>query len=242
MAKRRTQDVVHVVMTDHLIRRQPGGPELLAPLTESEPALTGVHLIDSHPPGGALGEVYRAAAVVRVVRSAEAVDYLEKKLAEARPPEIEPWLDLAQGQLGQRRFADAERTLRGILKDHPGHPLALEWLALARAAQGNVDEAILLLQQILGSGGGRAEAEYNLGRLLASRGRLTEAEQRFGRVLAAQPNLAAAWWQLGEVRAALGRPADAAAALRRALEIDPRFTKASESLDKLLRDGVKPGS
>lgn len=234
MAKRRTQDVVHVVMTDHWIRRQPGGPELLAPLAESEPALTGVRLIDSHPPGGALGEVYRAAAVVRVVRSPEAVDYLEKKLAEARPPEIEPWLDLAQGQLGQRRFADAERTLGGILKDHPGHPLALEWLALARAAQGKVDEAILLLQQILGAGGGRAEAEYNLGRLLAGRGRLTEAEPRFERALATQPNMAAAWWQLGEVRAALGRPADAIAAWRRALEIDPRFTSAYLSLAKVL--------
>ena len=32
MPKRRTQDVVRVVMTDHWIRRQPGGPELLAPL------------------------------------------------------------------------------------------------------------------------------------------------------------------------------------------------------------------
>ena len=42
MPKRRTQDVVHVAVTDHLIRRQPGGPELLAPLRETEPRLAEV--------------------------------------------------------------------------------------------------------------------------------------------------------------------------------------------------------
>jgi Tfp pilus assembly protein PilF len=234
MAKRRTQDVVRVVMTDHLIRRRPGGPELLAPLAESEPLLTGVRLPGPGAPAGPLGEVYRAAAVVRAVRSAAAVDYLEKMLAAARPAEIEPWLDLAQGQLGQRRFGDAERTLTAILERHPGHPLALEWLALARAGQGKIDEAISLLQQTLTSGGERAEAEFNLGRLLAGRGRSGEAEAHLQRALDARPNLVAAWFQLGEVRAALDRSAEAAACYRRALEIDPRHTGSYLSLGKLL--------
>jgi predicted CXXCH cytochrome family protein len=234
MPKRRTQDVVHAVMTDHLIRRQPGGPELLAPLAEGEPALTGVRLLDSHVPGGALGEVYRAATVVRAVRSPEAVAYLEKTLAVAKPPEIEPWLDLAQGQLGLRRFAEAERTLGEILKNHPGHPLALEWLALARAGQGKIDDSILLLQSILTSPNAeRAEAEFNLGLLLATRGRLQEAEPHLQRALEARPNLAAAWFHLGEVRAGLGRPAEAAACYRRALELDLRMTSAYVSLGKL---------
>jgi len=234
MPKRRTQDVVHVVMTDHLIQRRPGGPALLAPLAEGEPALTGVRLLDAHGPSGALGEVYRAATVVRAVRSPEAVDYLEKTLAVARPPEVEPWLDLAQGQLGLRRFAEAERTLGETLKNHPGHPLALEWLALARAGQGKVDEAILLLQSILRSPQAeRAEAEFNLGRLLAARGRLAEAEVHLQRALETRPTLVAAWFHLGEVRAGLGRPREAAACYRRALELDPRLTGASVSLEKL---------
>lgn len=235
MPKRRTQDVVHVVMTDHLIRRRPGGPELLAPLKESEPALTGVRLLDSHR--GALGEVYRAATVVRAVRSPEAVAYLEKTLATAEPPEIEPWLDLAQGQLGLHRFAEAERTLGETLKSHPGNPLALEWLALARAGQGQIDEAILRLQSLLGSptleATERPEAEFNLGRLLATRARLPEAEVHLQRALDARPTLVAAWFQLGEVRAGLGRP-NAAACYRRALELDPRMTGAYLSLGKLL--------
>ncbi|HEX9941441.1 MAG TPA: cytochrome c3 family protein, partial [Thermoanaerobaculia bacterium] len=119
MPKRRTQDVVHVVMTDHLIRRTPGGPELLAPLAESEPVLTGIRLLDARSAPGALGEVYRAAAVVRVASTADAVGYLAKMLETARPAEIEPWLDLAQGLLRRHRFADAERTLAGVLERRP---------------------------------------------------------------------------------------------------------------------------
>ena len=221
-------------MTDHLIRRRPGGPELSAPLAESEPVLTGVHLLGAGAPGGPLGEVYRAAAVVRAVRSPEAVAYLEKMLAVARPAEVEPWLDLAQGQLGLRRFAAADHTLASILKDHPGHPLATEWLTLARAGQGRLDEAIHLLRQLLAAGGERPEAEFNLGRLLAGRGRPAEAEGPLQRAVDERPNLVAAWFQLGEARAALARPAEAAACYRRALEIDPRHTGAYLSLARLL--------
>jgi tetratricopeptide (TPR) repeat protein len=173
--------------------------------------------------------------VVRAVRSPEAVAYLEKTLALARPSEIEPWLDLAQGQLGLRRFAEAERTLGEILKSHPGNPLALEWLALARAGQGKIDDAILLLQQTLASGSAeRAEPEFNLGRLLAARGRPAEAEAHLQRALDARPSLVAAWFHLGEVRAALGRPGEAAACYHRALDLDPRWTGAYLSLGKLL--------
>lgn len=223
MPKRRTQDVVRVVMTDHWIRRQPGGPELLAPLAESEPVLTGIRLLDSRAPQGALGEVYRAAAVVRMAATAEAVAYLEKSLAAARPAEIEPWLDLAQGQIRRGRFADAERTLLDVLARRPEHPQALEWLALARAGQRKPDEAIEILKRLLAlpSAAPRPEAEYNLGRLLTTRGLADEAVLHLEKALTARPNLVAAWYHLGRLRADSGRMDEALACWRRALEIDP---------------------
>ncbi len=234
MPKRRTQDVVKVVMTDHRIQRQPGGPELLAPRAEREPVLTGVRLLEPGSAPGPLGEVYRAAAVVRAVRSEEAVRYLEKMLAAAQPAEIDPWLDLAEGQLRLRRFADAERTLAGVLARSPGHLQALEWLALARAGQGKADEAIALLQQLVATAPGRAEAEYNLGRLLFVNGRIAEAERHLQRALAARPNLVAAWFRLGEIRAAQGRQDEAVSCWRRALEIEPRHTESHKALEETL--------
>jgi Flp pilus assembly protein TadD len=244
MPKRRTQDVVHVTMTDHKIQRRPGGPELLAPLAETDPVLTGIRLLDAEAPRGDLGEIYRAAAVLRMTASAAAVDRLEKLLASVKPSEPEPWLDLAQGQLKLARFADADRTLSSFLDRFPDHPLAAEWLALARAGQGRTDEGIEILRRTLeASGGERAEAEYNLGRLLAFRGLPREAEQHLGRAVTARPNLAPAWYHLGEVAAALGRTDDALAYWRHALEIDPTHTGAYLSLGKaLLARGDRAGA
>lgn len=234
MPKRRTQDVVHVVMTDHLIRRTPGGPELLAPRKENEPVLTGVHLLDRQAVPGALGEVYRAAAVVRMSSTAEALDYLARMLATARPTAWEPWLDLAQGQLRRGRFADAEHTLATLLERRPEDPQALEWLALTRAGQGKMDEGIGILRRVVAAHSGRAETEYNLGRLLAARGQPTEAEAHLVRALDARPNLPLAWHHLGEVRAALGRTEEALPCWHRALEIDPTLTASYLSLSKAL--------
>jgi tetratricopeptide (TPR) repeat protein len=240
MSKRRTQDVVHVVMTDHLIRRRPGGPELLAPLAETEPVLTGIRLLDASAPQGPLGEVYRSAAVARMATAAAAVDHLEKMLAAAQPPEPEPWLDLVQGQLKLRRFAEADRTASTLLERFPAQAQARDWLALARAGQGKTDEAIEILGQ---AGAGRIDAEYNLGRLLAFRGRAQEAEEHLARAVAARPNLVAAWYNLGEVRASLGWTDNALGCWRHALEIDPTHTASYLALARtLLTRGDRAGA
>jgi Tfp pilus assembly protein PilF len=240
MPKRRTQDVVHVVMTDHLIQRRPGGPELTAPLAESDPVLTGLRLLDPAPQGD-LGEIYRAAAVLRMTSAASAADHLEKMLTRTKLVEPEPWLDLAQGQIKLGRFADAERNLSALIVRFPDQFLAREWLALARAGQGKTDEAIEILKQTLGPD--RAEAEYNLGRLLAFRGHPQEAQVHLGNAVKARSNLAPAWFHLGEVSAALDRPDDAIGYWRRALEIDPTHTGSYLSLGKaLLARGDREGA
>lgn len=235
MSKRRPKDVVQVVMTDHLIRRRPGGPELLAPLAERDPVLTGLRVLGGEgAPAGDLAELYRAAAAVRAAGGDEAIAYLERMLARVRPAETEPYLDLVKGQLRKRRFAEAEATLRGILERRPESALAVEWLALARAGQGRTGEAVDLLRGVVGKSPGRPEAEYNLGRLLAFRGERQDAEIHLARAVAARPNLFAGWYHLGEVKATAGRLEEAAADYRRALEIEPRYTAAYLGLGRVL--------
>lgn len=232
MPRRRTQDVVHVLMTDHRIQRGPGGPELLAPLAERhDPVLTELRVLEGGPTG-TLAEIYRAAAVVRASGSTEAARFLDRKLVETRLSDPEPWLDLAQAQLQQRRFAEAERTLAALQERRPDDLLVLEWLALARAGQGKLDEAIDLTRKALARGSDRVEGEYNLGRLLAARGETKEAETHLARAVALRPNLVAGWFHLGEVRAAQGRMEEAAESYRRALEIDPTFSRAAEAIRK----------
>jgi tetratricopeptide (TPR) repeat protein len=168
--------------------------------------------------------------VARTTGSRDAAAYLERKLAETRLADPDPWLDLAQAQLQQRRFAEAEATLAAVRERRPDDLLALEWLALARAGQGKLDEAIELTRTALARGSGRAEGEYNLGRLLAAKGAREEAEAHLMRAVELRPNFVAAWFQLGELRKAQGRAGEAKDCYERALAIDPGFTRAAEAL------------
>ena len=210
MPKRRTQDVVHVVMTDHRIARAPGGAELLAPREEREPAIVEVESVDP---------LYRTVALVRATGGADAgaVTRLEELLRTLEPADIEPWIDLASGQLRQRQWRGLERTCVEILRREPRQELALEWLGVARAARtGKPEEAIRLLLPLR-----RPEAVFNAGLFLAELGRTQEAIAQYERALALRPNFAAAWLRLGEAREECGDMAGAEEAFRRARAIEP---------------------
>ena len=234
MPRRRTQDVVHVVMTDHFIRRKPGGPELVAKLEEREPDPESVEFLEpARAPSGALGELYRLVPFVRAHGGANAAEVkrLEELLAVVKPAEIEPYLDLASGQLRQRRYAELEKTANTILERAPGHGLALEWLGVARAGQsGNRDEAIRLIEESL-KRDPRPEAEFNLGLFLFGAGRTAEAITHYERALASRPNFVAAWLRLGEAQRASGDNAKAMESFRRVLAIDPSNARARSALD-----------
>jgi tetratricopeptide (TPR) repeat protein len=210
MPKRRPQDVVHTVMTDHWIRRNPGGPELLAARDEREPAIISVTSSD---------ELYDMVALVRATGGANAasVRRLEQLLRERKPPELEPYLDLASAMLRQRRWQDLDKLTSAILQRDPKQELAIEWRAIARAAlTRNPEDAIEVLSTLQ-----RPEALFNAGVLLADRGRTEEAIAMYERALAARPNLAAAWNRLGEAKRDCGDEFGALVAFQRAAAIAP---------------------
>ena len=229
MPKRRTQDVVHVAMTDHFIRRQPGGEDLLAPLKESVPTLTDLEFLDpERAPKDAEGEVYRAAAVSRAASgaSATAVARLEAALAVSQHAEVEPYLDLARGQIKQRQFEAAVRTTTTILESAPGNLLAREWLGIALLGMGNQEAAMEEFRRVLKDHPNRAEANYNLGLLLVAKDRYEEAVDQFQQAIKARPNMVAAWYYLGYTNSKLKRFNDAVHSYQRTLEIEPSHTRA----------------
>ncbi|HUP63060.1 MAG TPA: tetratricopeptide repeat protein [Thermoanaerobaculia bacterium] len=230
MPVRRTQDVIHAVMTDHFIRRTPGGAELLAPIEEREADPVRVEfLYPDGAPTGAAGELLLLVPLVRARGGADgaAVRRLEQLIAEVKPKEVEPYFDLAMGQLRQRRFADLEKTTKTILERAPGDPRALEWLGVARAGQtGRRGEAIRLLEEALRRDPNRPDTEFNLGLFLAGDGRTREAITHYERALALRPNLTAAWIRLGEAQRECGDEAAARESFARALAIDPSNARA----------------
>ncbi len=237
MQKRRTQDVVRVLMTDHLIRRRPGGPELLATFEEADPVIDDVvFLHPSEAPEGTLAKLYRAYTVSEFAGGLypPAVEALERLLAEVRPRELEPYLALARGQLKQRRPGAAYRTLEEILQRDPDYPAARERFAVAQSNLGRREQALTSLLEALERGPERPSARHNLGVLLTGDGRLEEALTHLERAIALTPTMDAAWFQLGEVQARLGATGDAVASYRRTLELDPTHSRAYLALGRLL--------
>ena len=234
MENRRTQDVVQVVMTDHFIHRLPRGEKWLEPLDESVPDLVGVSFQDpDRAPGGVIGEIYRAAAVVRAGGGVEAIERLQGMLGKARVEEIDPYVDLLKGQIRQRRLAAAERTLDEIRKRLPDHARLSERQAVVLAGLGRREEALAALRQALEQHSERASVHFNLGRLVSTPS-LEEAVSHFERALEIRPNMLMARFFLGDVQAELGNTDAALASYRRALEIDPGHVGSYLALGQLL--------
>jgi Flp pilus assembly protein TadD len=234
MSPRRAQDVVHAVMTDHLIRRRPGGQQLLAALEETTPVIVDARIKDPEGPQGNLGQLYRAIAAIRAGGSREAGEWLQKQLADAKPKELQPYLDLGRWQLDRQRTEAAAASFRSFLELRPDDGYVTGLLAITQAGLARGDESLALAARAVELDPRRPESHYNLGRLLLGYRGPEAAIPHLRRALELRFNLSAGWLQLGSALERLGRREEAADALRRALEIEPSFVRAYQALGPLL--------
>ena len=228
MPQRRPQDVVHVVMTDHLIQRDPGGPELLAPLQEREPAIEDVEL--TQPGAVEPGErpLYRAVAVSRATGGAykSGVQRLELLVEQVSPSHVEPYLDLIKGYLKQKQFPEAEQTARTVLERDPENLQARAWLGLSLLARQDFDAADVELQKVLKVTPQGPEVNYNYGLLMIGRDRYADAITHLETAVKARHNMTLAWYYLGYCHGKLGHLNEAFASYRKTLQIEPAYTRA----------------
>src|SRR6202012_4783770 len=98
MPKRRTEDAVHVVMTDHFIQRNRPLRDLLAPIQEPvEPGGVAHKVVLYYPaklPDTSAAQLYMAAAVAS--DSAEGIPGLETAIARGSPTGPEAYLALGR--------------------------------------------------------------------------------------------------------------------------------------------------
>ncbi len=239
MPKRRTQDVVRVVMTDHRIQRRPPVEDALAELAEGDPEIDDVLLLDpARGPEGLLADLYRAYTLVELTGGRHAVSTarLEALLPELRPREVEPYLALAQAALNQRRLDAARDILESILERSPDYPKARELLGIVHAGLGNRQQAVDLILEAVRRGQDRPEARFNLGLFLTKYERFDEALPHLERAVEMRPAMHQAWLYLAEAQRGLGRADDAERSYRRAAALEPRFGRAYLGLGRLLLD------
>jgi tetratricopeptide (TPR) repeat protein len=206
MPKRRTQDVVHAVMTDHYIQRRP-------------PAID---------PAAEIPEPHGAATVYR----GEVLPYYPALFE--RTPESAAYLALAQVreknnlERGVERFAAA---LRGYPRARAEFYIELgdAWIA-----QSHPVNAIPLYREATRRNPESLAAVLALGSALEKSNDLAKAVESFERATKIAPRDASSWRQLGQVYTKLRRTTDAIAALRESIKLDPEIPEAHYALGIVL--------
>jgi tetratricopeptide (TPR) repeat protein len=203
MPKRRAEDAVHVVMTDHYIQRQRARRDLLAPRTEAE-SLEG---------GNYRGEV---------------VLYYPPTLPAT--PENDLYLALAQVQQGSNLTAGIRRLEDTIGRQRPARPEFYYELARAYSRTANYDAAIRWCREALRRDATFVPALKELASAATTKGTLVEAGEALEKAVALRPSDGNAFADLGSVYLRQGRLDDAENALQRALALDPAMPLANNMM------------
>jgi Flp pilus assembly protein TadD len=255
MPKRRTQDVVHAVMTDHLIqRRTPPNP--LAQIPERQE-------FDANQYHGQVVPYYpsplpRTSTNALYVAVANGLPRLMNATANQKPAQAEFCVELGQAWLSRHNPAKAIPAFEEAAKRKPDSPVVLLNLGDALSEAGQPARVIVVLNHavrvapadpllwhqlgIAHSIAGQeaisayeravdldpdlAEAHNLLGAALAGKGEMVRAEKEFLRALDINPDSAEPLGNLGYLLIARGDPSQSVFYLARSVQLKPNDAEA----------------
>jgi predicted CXXCH cytochrome family protein len=233
MPKRRTQDVVHAVMTDHYIERRPPG-NLLAPLAERQEFDAKQYRGPVAPyypsplPRTPENLLYEAVAQVTQLSNLKAgLPQLAVEMARQQPARPEFYVELGEAWLNAGKPRDAAAAFEQALKRGPNSAVALLDLAGALTQSGQNARAAEVLKRGLAAGLSDPLLWYQLG--LAA-----DDASAFAKALALDPGMAEAHEGLGGLLAGSGDLARAESEFRDALRIEPDMPAAQSDLGHAL--------
>jgi tetratricopeptide (TPR) repeat protein len=236
MPKRRTEDVPHVVMTDHLIQRRPAA-NLLAEFPDGD-AKESEYSGEVVPYGGPdLGadELYTAVAQVAAKTNLQAgVPRLEAAIAQHPPASAVFYLQLGDAYCSTNQFEKAVGPYREAVARTPNSSVALRRLAYAFLGSSHLPQALDTLLRATASEPSDAEAWYDLGLIQTELGKQADAIASLQKAIELDPEYADAQARLGAVLAQAGQTGLAEAAFRAALQIQPTHAVAHANLADLL--------
>jgi Flp pilus assembly protein TadD len=232
MPKRRTQDVVHVVMTDHLIQRRPPAGDPLAQIAERQE-------FDANQYHGEVVPYYpsplpRTRDNALYVAAANGLPRLNAAIATQKPAQAEFYVELGQAWLNRQDPAKAIAAFEEAAKRKPDSSVVSLNLADALTQIGQGARAVRVLNHALKVASGDPLLWYQLGIAQSSAGRQTEAIAAFEKSVELDPDLAEAHNLLGAALASRGEMDRAEKELLGALQINPDFADALGNLGHLL--------
>ncbi len=256
MPKRRTDDVVHVVMTDHLIQRRPPSRNLLGEIAERHPSEAEEYheeVVPYYAPVPGADTLYKALAQVMEKNNLTAgVGEFARLVGLQQPREPEWYLQLGDAWLADgepvKAVAEYERAVR--LK--PQMPRALQLFAQGLKAAGQMQQSDETVRRAIRIAPSDAALWYQHGTLASALEHSDEAIKRIQKAILLDPDLPGVYTTLASLEAGAGQGDGAEAALREALRTDPydaaawdltgriraeqrRFPEASYDFEKALR-------
>ena len=233
MWKRRAEDAVHVVMTDHFIQRRKPPRDFLAPLQEKPVSYQGE--VVPYFPTAAADELYIAVAQVEHESNLRAgIPRLERAVAASRPDDPEVYFELGKAWSKSRNQSQAVRWYEEALKRREGFHPALREMAASLALAGNLARAIEVGERACDQQPPDTVALTNLGNAYLRRGNGERAKQVLERALARNPDLPEANNLLGLVWLSAQNPAAAESSFRNAIAAQPDLAEAHNNLGNLL--------
>ncbi len=243
MPKRRTDDVVHVVMTDHYIQRRKPARDLLAPLQEigqtSESSYRGEVKLYYPPdlPAGRDRDLYLALAqVAEEANLADGTVRLKEAIERHRPPEGFFYFQLAEAYWKTGNREEAFAYYQSALERDPRHIQARINFSTALSQARQLDRAATILEEGLRQEPANAKMLSNLGDVYSQQRNFPKAAEVLSEAVRLDPDLPDAFHNLANARTGLGDARGAEEALRDALLIQPDFELALNNLANLLAE------
>ena len=240
MPKRRTDDVVHVVMTDHLIQKKsPTASSLLAARAESPDGgadayhgLVKPYLLDQQSSTDSLYEA--AAQVIDGSNVAQGISTLQALIEERNPRQPNFSIELGDALRHNHDVQGAISAYRRAAALDPLSSRAERRLGVTLGSAGELPEALTVLQAQTQRTPGSALLWYEQS-LVEFRSRSVErAIQDVRRALALKPDFADAQDHLGTMLVQTGDMRGAEAAFRAALAVNPYDAATRANLGRLL--------
>jgi len=229
MPKRRTEDVVHAVMTDHYIQRRKPASDLLAPREEIHPKNEGpVTVYRAAEVSSADAELYRGVAEAQQ-RTGTAT--LQSAIERYHPVQPEFYFELGRAFVKSGEVEKGIHWLDEALRIRGDFAPALKELGAALSDSGQLSRAAEALEKVTPPD---ADALTDLAGVYIQQGRLDLAEQALQRAIGVNPDLPAAHHLLGLERLRKGDQRGAESSFREAIRVQPDLSSAQNNLGNLL--------
>lgn len=241
MPKRRPDDVVHVIMTDHYIQRYKPSGDLLAPVQEAEVASLDAYrgeVIPYYPQGDAGQRDRRLYLDVAQVQDsmdlAPGIARFRQDLDKNAPARPEFYYELAEAYAKSSNYADAIHYYDEALRRDPHFHPAASGLGVALIRAGNLDRAAEVLEKASAESPENIDVLTNLGEVYLEQHKPEAAQRLLTQALGLDADNAQAQNLLGLALIGAQDLTGAERAFRAALAIQPELSDARQNLGNLL--------